>query len=174
MMRSSDGKKSDSVVDIPALIADLAAAEGTQRQQARRLLVSIGRAAVPYLVECMSHPGQHVRWEATKALGSIRDPATAEILVGALEDKDGDVRWLAAVGLAALGRHALRPLLLALVDRPDRDWLREGAHHVCHNLARTHHANLVEPMLEALAQPEPEAAVPLAAYAVLKELEMQR
>jgi len=125
---------------------------------------------VPHLIECLSDPRPHVRWEAAKTLGSIRDPAAAGALVNALEDKDGDVRWLAAVGLVALGRDGLEPLLMALLERPDSDWLRDGSHHVCHDLARTESGEFLRPLLVALDQLEPQTAVPQAAYAVLNEL----
>jgi len=35
----------------------------------------------------------------------IADPLAASALVNALDDRDGDVRWLAAEGLAALGEN---------------------------------------------------------------------
>ena len=41
-----------------------------------------------------------------QAIGGIADPIAASALVSALDDPDGDVRWLAAEGLAALGRDA--------------------------------------------------------------------
>jgi len=162
-----------NAVDIASLIASLGAAGAISRQSARKRLVSVGKPAVPHLIKCLSDPRGHVRWEAAKALGSIRDPNAAGVLVNALEDKDGDVRWLAAVGLATLGHDGLQPLLMALLERPDSDWLRDGAHHVCHNLARAESGELVRPLLVALDQQEPEMAVPQAAYEVLSALRGQ-
>ena len=49
-----------------------------------------------------------MRWEAAKALGKIGDPKAALALVGALEDPRSGIRWLAAEGLMAIGREALR------------------------------------------------------------------
>ena len=67
----------------------------------------LGKPAVPSLIQLLSHRKPHVRWEAAKALGGIADPIAAFALVNAQKDRDGDVRWLAAEGLAALGRDAL-------------------------------------------------------------------
>jgi HEAT repeat protein len=105
-------------------------------------------------------------------LGEIADPIASTALVQALEDQDGDVRWLAAVALIAIGREGLRPLLTALAERSDSDWLRQGAHHVCHDLAKTTNGEVVKPLLDALNTSEPQVTVPGAAYAALRGLKL--
>jgi HEAT repeat protein len=156
--------------EIELLVETLAREDGIERQCARERLVSIGNPAVPALIRCLSDPRHQVRWEAAKALGKIADPIAAPSLVGALEDKDFGVRWLAAVGLTSLGRNGLVPLFSALLERPDSDWLREGAHHVCHELAKRDACHVARPVLDALNTSEPELAVPAAAYAALQRL----
>jgi HEAT repeat protein len=112
-----------------------------------------------------------VRWEAAKALCGIADPIAASALVNALEDRDGDVRWLAAEGLAALGRDALQPLLAALLEGTKPSWLYEGAHHICHTLVtRKRLGPILRPLLAALKQSEPEVTVPPAAYTAMSRL----
>jgi hypothetical protein len=157
--------------DIPGLLLALASPTPAARRKAREALVALGRPAVPSLIQLLSHRKPHVRWEAAKALGGIADPIAAFALVSALTDRDGDVRWLAAEGLAALGRDALPPLLAALIERADSDWLCDGAHHVCHVLIRKRGLGpVLRPLLAALEQSEPEAASPLAAYTALSRL----
>lgn len=156
---------------IPERIAALASASPVARRKAREALVGLGKPAVPSLIQLLSHRKPHVRWEAAKALGGIADPIAAFALVNALRDRDGDVRWLAAEGLAALGRDALYPLLAALIEQANSDWLCEGAHHVCHVLVRKRGlGSILRPLLAALEQSEPEAASPLAAYTALSQL----
>lgn len=156
---------------IPELIAGLASPSPVARTKAREALVALGKPAVPSLIQLLSHRKPHVRWEAAKALGGIADPIAASALVNALKDRDGDVRWLAAEGLAALGQDALHPLLAALIERHESDWLCEGAHHVCHALVKKRGlGQVLQPLLAALAQSEPEAAAPLAAYVALSQL----
>ena len=156
---------------IPELIAALASPSPVARRKAREALVALGKPAVPSLIQLLPHRKPHVRWEAAKALSGIADPIAASALVNALNDRDGDVRWLAAEGLAALGRDALQPLLTALIERADSDWLCEGAHHVCHVLVRKRGLGpILRPLLAALEQSEPEAASPLAAYTALSQL----
>jgi hypothetical protein len=88
-----------------------------------------------------------------------------------LEDRDGDVRWLAAEGVAALGRDALQPLLAALLEGSKPSWLYEGAHHVCHTLVKRRELGpILRPLLAAVRESEPEVAVPPAAYTALSRL----
>jgi HEAT repeat protein len=162
--------------DIPELLVALANPSPVARRKAREALVALGESAVPSLIQLLSHRKPHVRWEAAKAIGGIGDPIAAFALVNALKDRDGDVRWLAAEGLAALGRDALPPLLAALIDPSDSDWMCEGAHHVCHVLVRRRGLGpILRPLIAALEQTEPKAAAPLAAYTALSRLhEMPR
>ncbi len=156
---------------IPELIAALASSSPVARKKAREGLVALGRPAVPALIQLLSHRQPHVRWEAAKALGAVADPIAAFALVNALKDRDGDVRWLAAEGLVALGRDALQPLLAALMERSERDWSCEGAHHVCHALLKKKElAPILRPLLAALEEHEREFAAPAAAYAALSKL----
>ena len=156
---------------IPELIAALATSSPVVRKKAREALVALGGPAVPALIQLLSHGQPHVRWEAAKALGAIADPIAASALVNALKDRDGDVRWLAAEGLAALGRDALQPLLAALMEQSDRDWLCEGAHHVCRALLKEKGLALIlRPLLAALEEHEPPLTAPAAAYAALSRL----
>jgi hypothetical protein len=157
--------------DIPELLVALASPSPVARRKAREALVALGKPAVPSLIQLLSHSKPHVRWEAAKAIGGIADPIAAFALVNALKDRDGDVRWLAAEGLAALGRDALPPLLAALIEQAESGWLYEGAHHVCHVLVRKRGLGpILRPLLAALEKSEPEAASPLAAYTALSRL----
>jgi HEAT repeat protein len=165
----TQGKNADPAT-INSLIAELADQDGTARQRARLALVEIGKSAMAPLMEALTDPNDDVRWEAAKALGQIGDPKVAPALVSALEDENSGVRWLAAEGLIALGREGLAPLLQALEKRPDSGWLRQGAHHVLHDLAGKGLSDLVSPMLTALEDVEPTVEVPWAAKAALDAL----
>ncbi len=156
---------------IQDLVVELASPGPVIRTRARKALVAQGKLAVPALIQLLSHPKPHIRWEAAKALANIADPLAASAMVNALEDRDDDVRWLAAEGLAALGRDALQPLLSALIERSKSDSLCKGAHHVCCALQKKRGLGpILRPLLAALEQPEPEAGSPLAAYTALSKL----
>jgi HEAT repeat protein len=155
---------------ISSLVAELSKKDGAVRERARQQLVAIGAPSVTYLVEALENRNELLRWEAAKALGEIGNPAAAPALVAALEDEVFDVRWLAAEGLIALRGGGLVPLLSALVERPDSLWLREGAHHVLHDVSRGRLEEVLRPVVAALDDIEPSVEVPFAAKTVLKGL----
>jgi len=169
--RSSVDLADKRAARIPSLGADLASSDPTVRTKARKALVAIGKPSVPSLIRLLSHRKPHVRWEAAKALCGIADPIAASALVDALDDRDGDVRWLAAEGLAALGRDGLQPLLAALLQRAQSCSFCEAAHHVCHTLLKRKRLGpILRPLLAAMKESEPEVSVPPAAYAALSRL----
>ncbi len=163
----SDSQRYRNEVDVERLTGLLASEDPKQRQKARRALVMTGKPAVEALIHALSDVRAHVRWEAAKALCCLRDIAAASMLVALLEDSDGDVRWVAAEALISLERKAVEPLLAALALRSQSYWLCRGARHILRHLARKRSCRIVQPVLDALKQPEPGVAVPLAAYATL-------
>lgn len=140
---------------IRSLIAGLRSGDGIVRHKARAILARTGAPAVRQLIPLLKDREDDVRWEAAKTLASIADPRAASVLVASLEDPSFGVRWLAAEGLIAIGRDALTPLLAALKQRSDSIWLREGAHHVLHDLASKDLKNALSPVLTALEGVDP-------------------
>ncbi len=160
---------------IRALVADLDSRDLKARQQARDRLIEMGEAAVPALVEVLSHPHWLKRWEAAQALSRIAAPATAPALAHCvLVDDYDDIRWLCEKGLIALGEKGLPAVLRLLIHAADSVQVQQGAYHILHALARRGIRRPVEPLLAALRGPEPPAEVPLAAYALLQEVESAR
>ncbi len=168
MMHDESMKTNERIV---GLINELGSKDGTQRERARGALVKIGKPAVPSLVGLLSAQEQHARWEACKALVSIKDSSAADPLVNALMDDSMEIRWLAAEALIALGRKALRSLFADLEVHFESVFLREGAHHVLHALERR---DLLEKeglaVLEALRRLEPEVSVAWVARKALDSL----
>jgi HEAT repeat protein len=165
--------KKVSTETIESLVTDLDSQDGQVRVRARKSLVVIGGQAVKPLVKALASKREWVRWEAAKTLGQIGDPAAVQALVKALEDKMFDVRWLAAEGLISIGREALVPLLQALMEHPDSLWLREGVHHVLHDVDKEDINEILQPVLAALESFEPSVEAPLATEIALKALEKE-
>jgi len=115
---------------VDSLIEGLYMDDGVVRNRAREGLVALGGSIIGRLEKLLDDSRSQVRWEATKALGEMKDPRAAPALVRMMKDEEFDVRWLAAVGLLSLGRSGVVPLLQALAQGGDSVWLREGAHHV--------------------------------------------
>lgn len=106
--------------------------DGMLRQEARELLVTMGKPAVSSLLKALqTSRSDQVRWEAAKALGAIGDARSIPALVKALEDNDYGVAWLAAQALRTFKKRAWPSLLRALVrDEANSVLLRQGTHHV--------------------------------------------
>jgi HEAT repeat protein len=167
----SKGKKSERVLgSMEALIFDLGSHDDIIRVKARHALVALGKAAVPSLIEALKGEHYLMRWEAAKALGEIGDPGAAPALVKALEDEAFDVRWLAGEGLIKMNIKGLKPLLQALEHRGDSALLREGAHHVFHDLAKGGLRKFLSPVLAALEALEPAGELP---WATPHEMEVE-
>jgi HEAT repeat protein len=160
----ADTESSNTVL---ALAGTLRGKDPRQRWQARMALLRIGSPATPQLTELLHGGPEGLRWEAAKVLSDLGDPIAAPALVGALEDRDFGVRWLAAEGLIRLGHQGLIPLFQELVKRPQSTWLREGAHHVLRVLVGHHLDEHIIPVLEALEDVEPALEVPRAAHLAL-------
>jgi HEAT repeat protein len=155
---------------IGSLIAGLASDDGMTRVKARHALVSVGDKAIKPLIKALADRNQWVRWEAAKALGQIGSSVATHALIKALEDRMFDVRWLAAQGLIAIGPDAITPILKALIERPDSIWMREGAHHVLHDLARGELKEVLWPVVATLEDVDSPVEVPFAAEAALNAL----
>jgi len=150
---------------IKNLIHALSSYNDMSRVEARKALEAMGKQAVSALVEALrDRKSPHLlRWEAAKSLGEIGAQEAAPALVEALEDQEFDVRWLAAKGLIEMNAKALRPLFQALIDRADSILLRQGAHHVLHDLAKGELRIYLAPVLITMEGAEPGVHVPLAA-----------
>ncbi len=162
-------RKSTKII-IKSLIADLASDNGVVRVKARRQLVAYKARSVAPLVKELSNKSDYVRWEAAKALSQIGNPASIQALLRALEDNMFDVRWLAAEGLIRIGPKAVVPMLEALVEHSESYWLREGSHHVMHDMNKGKLMEVLRPVLVTLESNEPPLTVPLAARVALDTL----
>jgi HEAT repeat protein len=87
-------------------------------------------------------------------------------------DDDTGVRWAAMEALIRLNQAAILPLVQALVKHFDSARLREGAHHVLHNLQDKRLLSQMQiRILEALQGVEPEIEVAWAAERALEEMQ---
>jgi HEAT repeat protein len=165
------GMADKSISTLEAFLADLASHDDRTREKARHTLVAMGIHAVPSLIRTLKDRRYLMRWEAAKALGEIADSAAAPALVEVLEDEAFDVRWLAAVALIRINIRGLRSLFQALMERGDSTLLREGAHHVIHDLSKGELRKYLAPVLAALEDVDPSVEVPQAAFQALEKLE---
>ena len=126
----------DSPQAIRRLATDLGDKNGMTRKRARNELIHLGKAVTPLLLEGLRHPEVIVRWETLKIFCHVRDLRAAGPLVVALEDENIGVQWVAAEALISQGPEVIPLLLKALIAEPESLLLRQGAHHVLHDLAQ--------------------------------------
>jgi HEAT repeat protein len=166
--------ESDPSESIQELLPFLNSKDAAQRQKARLKLVKIGKPAVPYLIKYLTDKEFRLRWEAAMTLRDIRDPSSAHSLVDALMDEAPGVRWLASEALISLGKPGLITLLRGLEKHFDSTWMREGAHHVLHDLRPEEY--MTEEMLqvfEILSDGSPREIIPTAARKALTSVRKQ-
>ena len=114
--------------------------------EAAKALTRLCGKAPAGLVAALKDPTTHVRVNAVKALGGIRDRKTLDPLVLCLQDGEKDVRLQAAIALGRLGdTEATEPLLAALKDL-DRYVRKEAVV----ALGELHDPRALQPLLEAL------------------------
>ncbi|MEM4359164.1 MAG: HEAT repeat domain-containing protein [Candidatus Bilamarchaeaceae archaeon] len=84
-------------------------------------IVTIGKLAVPVLIDALKDEYWNVRWGAAIALGGIAEKggdcsAAVPALIDALKDENGGVRGVAAWALVEIGKPAVPALMDALKD----------------------------------------------------------
>lgn len=133
--------------EIEDLFRKLQSRDGAERKTAREALIQYGKPIVPFVLELLLNPEEHVRWEGCKTLEKIRDPRAAQALAAMLLDDDMDVRWVAADALIELEQRAIVPLLELLEEHFDSVTVREAAHHILHSLRQL---NMLDEKTEAV------------------------
>jgi HEAT repeat protein len=150
------------------IIAQLSDWNPRSRHEARKKLVHMGDTALPILMEQLSSKDWHVRWEAVKALGELKNPLSNEAIVCMLWDEDTGVRFAAMGSLIALSRASIEPLMLALTEHSTSAPLRHGAHYVLRALhGKQMLTNLEIEVMRALEGPHPGIEAAHAANRVL-------
>ncbi len=99
------------------VLASVLAQGGDVAREATRALVKLGAGAVPAIQEAFPRLSPAGRRQAVLALGDIRDPRAAPLLVKALSDPT--IRAAAAWALGMLGDPARAADLLPLLSDPD-------------------------------------------------------
>lgn len=160
--------------DIHIWTAALESENGVARQAARERLVHVGPSVAPSLTRLLEDPRAQVRWEAAMTLKELNDPLCVSGLVKALGDEDEGVRWVAAEGLAAIGRPSVEPLLEVLIHGADSFQLRDAAHVVISRLEDPALRATLEPVYEALRERNPPDVVMAAAGDALAGLGANR
>jgi len=96
--------------------------------------VKEGEKILPVMHKLMKSNYKTTRKEAIKVVEMIAHKSSIQGAIDMLEDRESEIRWIAAEALIRIGRYSIKPLLEALVANGMSYYLRKGAHHVLSEL----------------------------------------
>ena len=110
---------------VPLLIRAFADSDQNVRTTALLSIISIGKSAVPFLIDVFESPNADIRQQAAFALGEIGQPINLIIpaLIGNLDDKEWNVRRVSVRALLNIGQPAV-PQLIEALNRGNRETQR--------------------------------------------------
>jgi len=97
---------------------------------ARSTLAGMGKAIVPKMHKLIDSESVLLRMEAAKIVELIADRRSIPFLINLLDDKEFEIRWIAAEGLIKIGKRSILPLLKSIRDGKSSLIFNKGAHHV--------------------------------------------
>ena len=103
---------------------------------ARSTLVGMGKSIISKIHKLLSSENGLLRMEAAKIVELIADRRSIPFLINLLDDKEFEIRWIAAEGLIKIGRRSILPLLKSIRDGKSTFILNKGAHHVLLSLLK--------------------------------------
>jgi len=117
---------------------------------ARSTLVRMGKTIIPQMHKLLESENGLLRMEAAKIVELIADRRSIPLLISLLDDKEFEIRWIAAEGLINIGRRCILPLLKSIRDGKSSLILNKGAHHVLLSLLDTNEKNKLMSLLLSL------------------------
>ena len=117
---------------------------------ARSKLVRMGKIIIPQIHKLLNSENPLLRMEAAKIVELIADKRSIPFLITLLDDKEFEIRWIAAEGLVKIGRRAILPLLKAIRDGKSSFIFNKGVHHVLLSLLNENEKNKLISLLLSL------------------------
>jgi HEAT repeat protein len=117
---------------------------------ARSTLVGMGKQIIPILHRLLNSENGLLRMEIAKIVELIADKRSIPFLIILLDDKEFEIRWIAAEGLIKNGRRAILPLLKSIRDGKSSFIFNKGAHHVLLSLLNENEKNKLKSLLLSL------------------------
>src|SRR5664279_198074 len=136
---------------LTSLINELLDSKNSENKlAARSKLVSMGKSIVPQLHRLLDSENGLLRMEIAKVVELIADRKSIPFLINLLDDKEFEIRWIAAEGLIKIGRRSILPLLKSIRDGKSTFILNKGAHHVLLSLLKEEEKNQLTALLLSL------------------------
>lgn len=130
--------------------ASLDTKDSGKKLAARSTLVRMGKTIIPQLHKLLESENGFLRTETAKIVELIANRRSIPILISLLDDKEFEIRWIAAEGLIKIGRRSILPLLKSVRDGKSSYFLNQGAHHVLVSLLNESEKKKLTPLLLGL------------------------
>jgi HEAT repeat protein len=117
---------------------------------ARKTLVRMGKSIIPQMHKLFESEIGSLRMEAAKIVELIADRRSIPSLIKLLDDKEFEIRWIAAEGLIKIGRRSILPLLKSVRDGESSYFHNKGALHVLNSLLNENEKNKLTTLLLSL------------------------
>ena len=141
-MKNSDNIEiNNALKDLPDSLAKLIkesldSKNYVKKLAARSTLVGMGKSIISKIHKLLSSENGLLRMEAAKIVELIADRRSIPFLINLLNDKEFEIRWIAAEGLIKIGRPVILPLLKSIRDGKSSYILNKGAHHILLSLLK--------------------------------------
>jgi HEAT repeat protein len=155
-MKKSDVTEIDNALDdFPINLAKLIQGSldtknSSKKLAARSTLVSMGKTIIPKMHKLLESENGLLRMEAAKIVELIADRRSIPLLINLLDDKEFEIRWIAAEGLIKIGRRSILQLLKSVRDGASSYFHNKGAHHVLNGLLNESEKEKLRPLLLSL------------------------
>jgi len=113
-------------------------------------MVRMGKTIIPQMHKMLDSENNMLRMEAAKIVELISDRRSIPLLIGLLDDKEFEIRWIAAEGLIKIGRRSILPLVKSVRDGKSSHFHNEGTHHVLLGLLNKTEKKKLTPLLLSL------------------------
>jgi HEAT repeat protein len=153
IMNKNDKTEIDIILkDLPDSLANLIkdsldSKNSVKKLAARNALVEMGKTIIPKLHRLLNSENALLRMEAAKIVELIADRRSIPFLINLLDDKEFEIRWIAAEGLIKIGRRAILPLLKSIRDGKSTFIFNKGAHHALFSLLKEDEKNKLTTLL---------------------------
>lgn len=155
-MKKSDITEIDNALnDFPGNLAKLIKVSldtknSGKKLAARSTLAGMGKTIIPKMHKLLDSENGLIRMEAAKIVELIADRRSIPLLINLLDDKEFEIRWIAAEGLIKIGRRSILPLIKSVRDGDSSYFLNKGAHHVLNSLLNESEKKKLNPLLLSL------------------------
>ena len=122
IMNTNDSNEIDiSLKEFPDNLASLIkesldSKNSVKKLAARSKLVRMGKIIIPQIQTLLNSENLLLRMETVKIVELIADKRSIPFFINLLDDKEFEIRWIAAEGLIKIGRRSIVPLLKSVRD----------------------------------------------------------